>query len=253
VQTNLTYVTPEYFTALRIPLLRGRAFSPGDSVESAKVCIVNQAFVKRYFKNGDALGQPLSYGMIVGIAGDVLEGRAGWGDAGPVAAMPEIYIPATQVGGVLTMLHTWFTPSWIVRSSLDGGQVAKAIEDATRSADPMLPMAAFRSVRDLKLESLTLQRFLAAIAGTLAGLAMVLSTMGIYGLISNLVTERTKELGIRMALGSGASGEIKVALRQGLIWVLCGVIVGAAAALDLNVLNFWESNRAIRQRWLRSG
>jgi hypothetical protein len=231
VITNLTYVTPEYFTAFRISLLRGRAFSTADSVESTKVCIVNQAFVKRYFKNGDPLGQPLSDGIIVGIAGDVLEGRAGWGNAGPVAAVPEVYIPATQVGGELSMLHTWFSPSWIVRSSLDGAQVTKAIEDATRSADPMLPMVAFRSVRDLKLQSLDLQRFLVALAGAIAGLAMVLSVMGIYGLISNLVTERTKELGIRMALGSGVGRAIEIALRPGLIWVLGGVAVGGAAAL----------------------
>jgi predicted permease len=228
--TNLTYVTPEYFTAFRIPLLRGRAFSASDSVESAKVCIVNQAFVKRYFKNGDALGQPLSDGVIVGIAGDVLEARAGWGDAGPVAAMPEVYIPATQTP-MLSLLHTFMSPSWIVRSSLDGGQVSKAIEAATRSTDPMLPMASFQSVRDLKASSLTFERFLAAIAGTIAALAMVLSAMGIYGLISNLVTERTKELGIRMALGSGVGRAIGVALRPGLIWVLCGVAVGTAAAL----------------------
>jgi predicted permease len=231
VITNLTYVTPEYFTAFRIPLLRGRAFTTADSVESAKVCIVNQAFVRRYFKNGDALGQPLSDGMIVGIAGDVMEARAGWGDAGPVAAVPEVYIPATQVGVDLTMLHTWLSPSWIVRSSLDGAQVAKAIEEATRSADPLLPMASFRSVRDVKSASLTFQRFLAAVAGTIAALAMLLSAMGIYGLISNLVTERTRELGIRMALGSGVGRAIQVALRPGLIWVLCGVSVGALAAL----------------------
>ncbi len=231
VITNLTYVTPEYFTVFRIPLLRGRAFTPADSVDSAKVCIVNQAFVRRYFKNGGALGQPLSDGVIVGIAGDVLEARAGWGDAGPIAAMPEVYIPATQVGGELSMLHTWFAPSWIVRSSLDSPQVAKAIEDATRSVDPMLPMVAFRSVRDVKAASLTFERFLAAIAGTIGALAMVLSAMGIYGLISNLVTERTKELGIRMALGSGVGRAIGVALRPGLIWVLCGVSAGAAAAL----------------------
>jgi predicted permease len=231
VITNSTYVTPEYFTAFRIPVQRGRAFTVADSGTSAKVAIVNQAFVKRYFKDRDPLGQPLDDSVIVGIAGDVLEARAGWGDAGPVAAMPEVYVPAAQVRGELSMLHTFLSPSWIVRSSLDGAQVVKAIEDATRSADPMLPMAAFRSVRDMKAESLTFERFLAAIAGTIAMLAMVLSAMGIYGLISNVVTERTKELGIRMALGSGVGRAIQVALRPGLIWVVCGVAVGAAAAL----------------------
>jgi len=232
VMTNLTYVTPEYFTTLRIPLLEGRVFSAADSVESAKVWIVNQAFVKHYFKDGNALGQPLEKGVIVGVVGDVLEARAGWGDFGPMAAVPEIYMPATQAYS-LSLLHTFMSPSWIVRSSLDGPQVARAIEDATRSADPMLPMAAFRSVRDLKIESLTFQRFLAVLAGTIAALAMILSAMGIYGLISNLVMERTKELGIRMALGSGVGRAIEIVLRPGLICVLCGVAVGAAAAIGL--------------------
>jgi predicted permease len=230
VITNLTYVTPEYFTALRIPMLRGRAFSIADSGESAKVTIVNQAFVKRYFKDGDPLGKQINRGVIVGVAGDVLEAQAGWGDFGPVAAIPMVYIPAAQTEH-LSLLHTWFSPSWIVRSSLDGAQVTKAIEDAARSADPTLPLAAFRSVRDVKTNALTLQRLLAVLAGTIGALAMILSAMGIYGLISNLVTERTKELGIRMALGSSVGAAIQVALRPGLIWVLCGVAAGAAAAL----------------------
>jgi predicted permease len=230
--TDVTYVTPEYFTALRIPLHRGRVFTRSDTADSARVVLVNEAFIKMYFKDREAMGQPLSYGVIVGVVGDVLEARAGWGNSGPLAAMPEVYVPATQMP-MLTLLHTWFAPSWIVRSSLDGAQVTKAIEDATRSADPMLPMAEFRSVRDLKLESLTYERFLAVLAGAIAGLAILLSAMGIYGLISNLVAERAKELGIRMALGSGVGNAIQVALRPGLLWVLSGVAVGAGAALAL--------------------
>jgi ABC-type antimicrobial peptide transport system permease subunit len=92
-------------------------------------------------------------------------------------------------------------------------------------------MASFQSVRNLKTDALTFQRFLAVVAGAIAALAMVLSAMGIYGLISNLVTERTRELGIRMALGSGVGRAIQIALRPGLIWVLCGVVAGTAAAL----------------------
>jgi predicted permease len=232
--TNLTYVTPEFFTALRIPLIEGRVITPADGADSAKVGVVNEAFVKRYIKAGEVLGLPLKLGgsplAIVGVVGDVQDRHAGWGDYGPIAQIPMVYIPATQVGGIET-LHTWFSPKWVVRSSLDGAQVVKAIEEATRSADPLLPMAAFQSVRDLKTDALTLQRLLAVLAGTIAALAMLLSAMGIYGLISNLVTERTKELGIRMALGSGVGKAIEVALRPGLIWVLCGVAVGAAAAL----------------------
>jgi predicted permease len=234
--TNMTYVTPEFFTALRIPVLQGRAFRSADGADSARVAIVNQAFVKRYIKNGEPLGQPLSFGKdahtIVGIVGDTLDRRAGWGDYGPIAQIPMVYVPATQFEG-LEVIHAWFSPKLVVRSSLDGAAVTKAIEDATRSADPLLPMAAFQSIRDLKTEALTYQRFLAVLAGTIAGLAMLLSAMGIYGLISNLVTERTKELGIRMALGSGVGRAIEVALRPGLIWVLGGVAAGAALALGL--------------------
>jgi predicted permease len=233
--TNMTYVTPEFFTALRIPVMQGRAFSLADRGDSARVAIVNQAFVKRYIKSGEALGLPLKFGgdpvVIVGVVGDVLDKRAGWGDYGPIARIPMVYTPASQFDSGLEMIHTWFSPKWVVRSSLDGAQMVKAIENATRSADPMLPMASFQSIGDLKADALTFERFLAVLAGTIAGLAMVLSAMGIYGLISNLVTERTKELGIRMALGSGVGRAIGVALRPGLIWVLCGVGVGTAAAI----------------------
>ena len=231
--TNMTYVTPEFFTALRIPLLQGRVFGQADGPDSASVVVVNQAFVKRYIKNGEPVGQTIKIEgkdrAIVGIVGDVLDRRAGWGNYGPVARIPMVYTPATQFGGM--GVHIWFSPKWVVRSSLDGAQVVRAIEDATRAADPLLPMAAFQSVRDLKTDALTFQRFLAVLAGAIAALAMVLSAMGIYGLISNLVTERTKELGIRMALGSGVGRAIEVALRPGLVWVLCGLAVGAAAAL----------------------
>ena len=234
VTTNLTYVSPEFFAALRIPLLRGRAFTPFDSADSAKVAVVNQAFVKRYFNNGEILGQPLSSGIVVGIAGDVLEARAGWGNFGPLGQVPMVYIPSTQADDkMLATIHTWFSPKWIVRSSLDSSQLSKAIEAATRSVDPLLPMAEFQSVRDLKTDALTFQRFLAALIGTIAALAMALSALGIYGLISNLVIERTKELGIRMALGSSVWGAIQVALQPGLVWVLGGFSAGTAAALGL--------------------
>jgi predicted permease len=233
--TNMTYVTPEFFTALRIPVLQGRVFTPADGPDSAKVAIVNQAFVRRYLKIGEVLGQLLNVQgdrTIVGVVGDVQDRRAGWGNYGPIAQIPMVYTPATQFDGLAT-IHTWFSPKWVVRSSLGGAQVVKAIEEATHSADPLLPMAAFESVNDLKTDALTFERFLAVLAGAIATLAMVLSAMGIYGLIANLVTERRKELGIRIALGSGVGRAIQVALRPGLVWVLGGVVAGAAAAIGL--------------------
>jgi predicted permease len=233
--TNLTYVTPKFFTALRIPILQGRVFDQTDGPDSATVAIVNQAFVKRYLKNGQPLGETIRIEgknrAIVGIVGDVLDRRAGWGHYGPIARIPMVYTPTQQFNAM--GVHIWFSPKWVVRSSLDNAQIVKAIEDATRAADPLLPTAAFQSVRDLKTDALTFQQFLAALAGTIAALAMILSAMGIYGLISNLVTERTKELGIRMALGSSVAGAIRTALRPSLTWVVSGVAIGAVAALGL--------------------
>ena len=235
--TDFTYVTPEFFSALRVPLLRGRVFTAADGSASEHVAVVNQAFVNLYFKNGDPLGQPVSSGnqpmVIVGIVGNVQEKRAGWGDYGPVAQVPTLYVPATQVPDGFLFVHVWLSPSWIVRSSLPERQIMTAVENATRSVDPLLPTAEFRSINDIKSESLSEQRFLAALVDALGALAILLTTLGIYGLIANLVAERTKELGIRLALGSSTSEAVWTALRPGLVWVLSGLAVGAAASFGL--------------------
>jgi predicted permease len=239
--TNMVYVTPEFFSALRIPLLQGRAFTNGDTASSARVAVVNRAFANLYFKDQSPLGQPIGLGptsnpQIVGVVGDIQQ-RPGWEGFEPIAPVPAVYVPATQTNDkFLQLVHGWFSPNWIVRGSLSGPQMIAAIENATRSADPLLPMAEFRSVTDLKIDSLRIQRLLAALVGALAGLAIILATLGIYGLISNLVTERTRELGIRLALGSSVSQAAATALRPGLIWVLAGVLSGTAIAIMLERL-----------------
>jgi predicted permease len=235
--TNLNYVSPEYFAALRIPLLEGRTFADSDNANSAPVAIANQAFVSRYFKDRPALGQPLIFGgkaaTLIAVAGNILEQRAGWGDFGPIAPVPTVYIPAEQTSDGMMMVHVWFSPNWIVRGALSESQMIRAIDQATRSVDPLLPMAEFRSIGDLKTESLELQRFMAALVDALAGLAGLLTAFGIYGLIANLVTERTRELGIRMALGSSRSEAVWITLRPALLWVVMGIVVGSAAAIAL--------------------
>ena len=237
--TNETYVTPEYFTAaLRIPLIAGRVFSPSDGPNSAAVVVVNQAFATFYLKDRNPIGLPLGMGNrkfeIAGVVGNILERRAGWGDFGPIGAVPMVYIPASMTSDAfIQLVHTWNSPSWIVRSSLPDRQIITAIEQATASADPLLPMAEFRSVNDLKQASLQQQRFMAVLVDALGALAILLTALGIYGLIANLVAERTRELGIRLALGSTTAQAIRTALSPGLIWVLTGAICGAAASLAL--------------------
>ncbi len=236
--TNLTYITPEYFTALRIPILQGRAFTAGDGAISPRVAVVNQAFVRRYMKDQAVLGQSVRTGgnaiEIVGVSGDVQEKRAGWGDFDPVAQVPMIYTPATQTSDdLMKLVHGWFSPNWIVRSSLPERDTIAAIEQATRDADPLMPPVVFRSFNDLKASALEEQRFMAALVDALGALAILLTTLGIYGLIANLVEERRKELGIRMALGSTTSNAIGIALRPALTWVAAGIFVGSVAAFGL--------------------
>jgi predicted permease len=235
--TNFNYVTTEFFAALHVPLIQGRFFTNADSARSERVAVVNGAFVKRYFKNGNALGQPLRSGkaqlMIVGIVGDMMEKRAGWGDFGPVALVPTVFIPAAQAPDDFLFVHVWFSPNLIVRSALSDHEIVAAIENSLRSADPLLPVSAIRSINDIKSQALAEQRFLAALVDVLGALAILLSTLGIYGLVANLVAERTKELGIRLALGSSTSAAVWTALRPGLIWVLSGVAIGAAGSFAL--------------------
>jgi predicted permease len=238
--TDFDYVTLEFFAVLRIPLRQGRLFTPADGPNASPVAVVNQAFVNRHFKNGDPLGQVVRSGksqmLIVGVVGNVQEKRAGWGDFGPVGEVPTMYIPAVQATDDFMFVHVWFSPSWVVRTSLGDREAARAIESVTKSVDPLLPISEFRSINDIKSESLSEQRFLAALVDALGALAILLTTLGIYGLIANLVAERTKELGIRLALGASSGDVVWNALRPGLLWVLGGVAIGAAASFALERL-----------------
>jgi predicted permease len=234
--TNMIYITPEYFRALRIPLLAGREFNELDGPNSAQVAIANDAFVNRYLKGQNAIGQTMQMGkpvQIIGVVGGVIEKRPGWGDLSPITKVPTIFIPAAQVGDSVRLLHTWFSPSWIVRTSLPDRETIAAIQHAAASADPLIAIAEFRSFNDLKAASLSEQRFMAALVDALGALAILLTALGIYGLIANMVTERTREFGIRMALGASTAEAMSLAIRPGMIWVLAGALAGSAAAFVL--------------------
>ena len=233
--TNSVYVTPEYFRALRIPILQGREFTAIDGPQTASVAIVNQSFVSTYLKDQDALGQLIRLGSkpiaIVGVAGNVQEKRAGWGNYGPIAQVPTVFVPATQMGDDgLRLLHTWFSPSWIVRSQLAERDAAAAINTAVRSIDPLLAVAEFRTIRDLKAQSLEQQSFMATLVDAFGAMAILLVALGVYGLAASLAVEKTREWGIRLALGSTAPQAVWTALNLALRWVLGGVIAGAGAA-----------------------
>jgi|HubBroStandDraft_3_1064219.scaffolds.fasta_scaffold16794_1 predicted permease len=232
--TNFSYVTPDYFTVLRIPLLRGRAFRDADRPGSARVAIVNRAFVRRYLADRAPVGSRLTFGdtarEVVGVVGDVPQ-SSGWGSYGPLAPSPTVFVPVSQVDDdFLKVVHTWFSPSWVVRAAGPRAAVAAAIEQAVEAVDPLLPFASFRSFDEVKSQALAQQRFQAVLLGMLAALALALAAVGIYGLIANAVAERTRELGIRIALGSTLGQAMRAVALPGLLLALAGAAAGCLLA-----------------------
>ncbi len=239
--SNLNYVTPGYFAALRVPVLAGRSLGESDTVDSSHVAVVNRAFAKRYFKGENPIGHGFRIGdtssfQIVGIVGDVQQ-RSGWGGFGPIGPAPAIYVPASQLPDGFTFVHTWFSPSWVVRTAGDV-PVARDIARAITDVDAMMPVAAFHSMDDLRDLTLGAERLQALLLGLLASLALVLAAVGIGGLIATSVAERRREMGIRLALGSTGARAVLTAALPGWGMTLAGLAAGLALArMGVHVLD----------------
>jgi len=203
VMTGETYVTPEYFGALQIPILMGRAFNDGDGPNSQRVAIVNRTFVRKFFAGSSPMGRYVDKDtMIVGVVEDVAI-EPGLDPAAPLSAEESMYIPATQVDAAsLSLLHVWFQPSWIVRTAGPVEGLTAQMQRALASVDPNLPFSGFYRMRDLLAKALVTQRVEVALLSALAVLALLLSAVGIFALVANIVAQKTREIGIRMALGS---------------------------------------------------
>lgn len=203
VMTSETYVTPDYFAALRIPILKGRVFTDADSADSQRVAIVNQTFAQKFFHGEDPVGHYVDKDvLIVGVVGDVTIQPALNAQA-PLSSEEGMYVPATQVESRnLTLLHIWFQPSWIVRTAGPTNGLTAQMQRALASVDPNLPFSGFYRMSDLMARTLAMQRIEVSLLSTMAGLALLLSTVGIFALVANLVAQKTREIGIRMALGS---------------------------------------------------
>ena len=226
------YVTPGYFETLRIPIRRGRAVEASDRAGGDSVVVVSEGFARKYYARHEAIGGHLRLGSqtsrIVGIAGDV-EQHSGLGNFGPLSIQPTIYVPVAQMSdSFLQLVHTWFSPSFVIRTAgaHSLGSIESQVQSAIASADPQLPVAHFQSIDDLRAENSLDQRYHAALFASIAGLALLLSALGLYGLISNSVTRRTHELGLRLALGATAGQAILSAVRPGLLLSLAGVAGG---------------------------
>jgi len=193
---NMTYVTPDYFQTLGVPVVLGRGFAESDTADALHVAVVNQAFVRRY-KFGDAiLGfdlDPTEHLQVIGVVGDVPQTNGGLRGFEPLDAIPGWYVPAAQVSDrFIKTVHTWFSPSWIVRTSRPVAGVAAEMQRALKDVDPLLPFNTFRTVDDLRGEALRLPRAAAMLFTTLAGLAVLLSSIGLYGIVAASIGDRAR-------------------------------------------------------------
>jgi predicted permease len=234
--TNLSYTTPGYLEALKIPLRDGRVFTDADSATAPGVAIVNEEFARRYYKGQTVIGRRIAVAgerEIVGVVGNARATSSGFSGYGaPLVTPPIIYIPASQTTApFLKLVHTWFAPSWVVRSSGRGDEVSRGIRDAVAAVDPLLPIAKMEGRSDVQAASLASQRFMMTLVAGLAGVALLLAAIGIHGLIASAVTERTRELGIRLALGATGGQVLRNVVMPGLALAAVGVTIGSAAAL----------------------
>ena len=229
VMTSETYVTPEYFAALQIPILQGRAFTDADSADSQRVAIVNQTFTQKFFHGQDPVGHYVNKDtLIVGMVGDVTI-QPGLNATAPLSAEEGMYVPATQVDPRgLAILHIWFQPSWVVRTTGPVEGLTVQMQRALASVDGNLPFSGFYRMSDLMAKTLAMQRIEVSLLSAMAVLALLLSTVGIFALVANLVAQKTREIGIRMALGS--------TLRQAMVSIGAPGVRAAALGLVLGLI-----------------
>ena len=233
--TGYRTVTPNYFETLGMPLVQGRFFTAADTEKAPAVVVINSAMARAYFPGENPLGKRLQLGAIpesdvpwmevVGVVGDVRQGL----DLDPQA---EMYLPYRQADQVLPV----FQLSIVLRTATDPLLQAAALRTALAEIDPNQPLVRVRTMEENMAATVAQPRFRTWLIGIFAALALVLAGVGVYGVMSYTVTQRTSEIGIRVTLGAQPEDVFRIVVGEGLRLALTGVGVGILAALALTRL-----------------
>jgi putative ABC transport system permease protein len=219
-------VSPDYFKTLQIPLISGRTYDERDRADAPKVAIVNQAFAQRYFPGGDVLGKRIGFGCedglcttIVGVVGNVKQ------ESITADVSPEIFVPFSQMPmNGLTLF---------IRTTGNTTDLVGALRNEVFAIDRNQPVFSVKTLDQRVVETIAVSRSLMFLFSGFALLALVLACVGIYGIVAYSVSQRTREIGIRMALGARAVDVLRLILKNGMTLVLSGIVIGVGGALAL--------------------
>jgi putative ABC transport system permease protein len=222
-------VTPEYFTTVGIPLKAGRMFDANDRREAPAI-IVNEALVKKYYPNENPLGKPVYLGApdnrlfdsapIVGVVADTRDAGLG------LDPLPTVYIP-------FAVMRSWPFYSVVIRHSGSSAPIIASARGIVRDIDATIPITNVQTLAEVVSNATAAARWSTTLLGVFAGVALVTAVLGVFGLLSYMVTQGARELGIRIALGASSSGVQRLVLSRGLGLVGAGLAVGLAGALIL--------------------